>query len=170
MNRGYTVQRFRDLVKEIRSTMPEITLSTDILVGFPGETEEGVQQTLDLMEEIMFLYSYMYHFNPREGTKAFDLPGRISEEVKRERLSRVIALQQKHTKELLKARIGSQEVVLIEGISRKNADELITRTEKDEMVAVPGPASLIGSFGLLTLSSLKGFTLRAKEIMPCPGV
>jgi tRNA-2-methylthio-N6-dimethylallyladenosine synthase len=75
----------------------------------------------------------------------------------------VIALQKKHTAELLKSRIGRTEVVLVEGISRKNADELITRTEKDEMVVVPGSKSLIGSFAMLTLSSLKGNTFRAKE-------
>ena len=170
MNRGYTSQEFLKLVKAIRSAMPDITLSTDILAGFPGETEEDFQEALNLMEEVKFLYSYMYHFNPREGTAAFGLPDRISEEVKRERLSRVISLQKKHTNELLKSRIGCTEIVLIEGISRKNADELITRTEKDEMVAVPGPKSLIGSFGKLVLSSLKGNTFRSKEIQPCPGV
>jgi tRNA-2-methylthio-N6-dimethylallyladenosine synthase len=170
MNRGYSAKHFVNLVREIRAAMPEITISTDILVGFPGETEEGVQQTLALMEEIKFLYSYMYYFNPREGTKAFNLPGRLSEEIKKERLSRVIALQEKHTSELLKRRLGNTEIVLVEGISRKNADELITRTERDEMVAVPGPKSLIGSFGKLTLSSLKGNTFRAKEILSCPGV
>jgi len=165
MNRGYTAESFLELVKEIRSAMPEITLSTDILVGFPGETEEDVEQTLHFMEEIKFLYSYMYHFNPREGTKAFDFPGRIADEVKKERLERVIALQQKITKQLLKTRIGSTETVLIEGISRKNADELITRTEKDEMAVVPGPKSMIGSFGKLVLSGLKGNTFRAKELL-----
>ena len=170
MNRGYTVERFLEIVREIRTAMPGISLSTDILVGFPGETEEDVRQTLQLMEEVKFLYSFMYHFNPREGTAAFDLPDRIGEEVKRERLSRVIALQKKHTHELLKKRLGSTEVVLVEGISRKNADELITRTEKDEMAAVPGPGSMIGSFAKLTISSLKGNTFRAKELVPCPGV
>jgi tRNA-2-methylthio-N6-dimethylallyladenosine synthase len=169
MNRGYTAQRFFDLVREIRAAMPGITLSTDILVGFPGETEDDLEQTLNLMEEVKFLYAYMYHFNPREGTKAFDLPDRIGEDVKRQRLSRVIALQKKHTAQLLKSRIGSTEVVLVEGISRKNADELITRTEKDEMAAVPGHKSMIGSFAKLTLSSLKGNTFRAKEIIQCPG-
>jgi tRNA-2-methylthio-N6-dimethylallyladenosine synthase len=169
MNRSYTAQSFLELVREIRAAMPGITLSTDILVGFPGETEEDVEQTLQLMEEIKFLYSYMYYFNPREGTKAFDLPGRIAEEVKKERLARVIALQLKITNQLLKDRIGSTETVLIEGISRKNADELITRTEKDEMAAVPGPKSMIGAFGKLVLSGLKGNTFRAKEILPCPG-
>jgi tRNA-2-methylthio-N6-dimethylallyladenosine synthase len=169
MNRGYTRERFLELVNELRSKMPGVTLSTDILVGFPGETEEDLEETLKLMEEVKFLYSFMYHFNPREGTKAFDLPDRIGENVKRQRLSRVITLQKKHTKELLKARLGSMEVVLVEGISRKNADELITRTEKDEMAVVPGKASMIGSFAKLTLSDIKGNTFRAKEVLPCPG-
>jgi len=165
MNRGYTTERFLELVMEIRRAMPDITISTDILVGFPGETEEDVEKTLELMEEVKFIYSFMYHFNPREGTAAFGLPDRISEEVKRERLSRVIALQKKHTSQLLKSRIGSTEVALVEGISRKNADELITRTEKDEMVVVPGSKALIGTFVKLTLSSLKGNTFRARQLI-----
>jgi len=164
MNRGYTRERYLALVGEIRAAMPEISLSTDILVGFPGETEEDAQEALSLMEETRFLYAYMYHFNPREGTAAYALPDRVSEEVKLERLARVIALQEQHTAELLKKRIGARETVLIEGISRKNADELVTRTEKDERVVVPGPASRIGSFAELTLSSLRGNTFRAKEI------
>ncbi|MCL2214235.1 MAG: tRNA (N6-isopentenyl adenosine(37)-C2)-methylthiotransferase MiaB [Treponema sp.] len=170
MNRNYTRKSFLELVSAIRSAMPGVSLSTDILVGFPGETENDFDEALSLMEEVKFFYSYMYHFNPREGTKAFDLPDRIEDEVKKERLLRVINLQKKHTAELLKARIGSTEIVLVEGISRKNADELITRTEKDEMVAVPGNKSMIGAFGSLTLSSLKGNTFRSKEIRTCPGV
>ena len=82
----------------------------------------------------------------------------------------MIALQKKHTQELLKSRIGCTETVLVEGISRKNADELITRTEKDEKVAVPGPKSMIGSFARVQLSSIKGNTFRAKEVLEkCPG-
>jgi tRNA-2-methylthio-N6-dimethylallyladenosine synthase len=164
MNRRYTRERYLELAAEIREAMPDITLSTDILVGFPGETEEDLELTLDLMEQVKFHYAYMYHYNPREGTAAYALPNRISEEIKRDRLARVIALQQKHTQELLKRRIGSREEVLIEGISRKNADELIGRTERDEMVAVPGEPSAIGSFAEVTLSSLRGNTFRAKEI------
>jgi tRNA-2-methylthio-N6-dimethylallyladenosine synthase len=116
------------------------------------------------MEEVQFLYAYMYHYNPREGTAAYKLPSKVSEEVKRERLSRVINLQKKHTSTLLKKRIGAQEIALIEGISRKNADELVTRTERDEMAVVPGPASLIGTFAKLTLSGLRGNTFRATLI------
>jgi tRNA-2-methylthio-N6-dimethylallyladenosine synthase len=141
--------------------MPELSLSTDILVGFPGETEEDLQAALSLMEEVKFLYAYMYHFNPREGTAAYKLPGRIDEGLKKERLSRVIALQKRHTREILKSRIGSEVTVLIEGISRKNADELISRTERDEMAALPGNAGVMGSFRKITLSSLRGNTFRS---------
>jgi len=158
MNRGYTREMYLGLVSQIRKAMPSVSLSTDILIGFPGETEDDVRQTLDLMEEVKFLYSYMYHYNPREGTKAFEIPGRIDENLKRERLSRVISLQKKHTTQLLKSRIGSRETVLVEGISRKNADELITRTERDEMAVVKGNPAMVGSFLTITLSGLRGNT------------
>jgi len=164
MNRRYTREQYLELVSRLRSALPDLSLSTDFLVGFPGETEDDLEETLNLMEEVRFLYAYMYHFNPREGTAAYTLPGRISEELKRKRLSRVIALQKRHTAELLKSRIGREAVVLVEGISRKNADELISRTERDEMVVVPGSAALTGSFGRVTLSSLRGNTFRAPFI------
>jgi tRNA-2-methylthio-N6-dimethylallyladenosine synthase len=165
MNRRYTRERYLDLVADLRSAMPDITISTDILVGFPGETEDDVKQTLDLMDEVKFLYSYMYHYNPREGTAACKLPDRIRDEVKKERLSRVIEKQSRHTEELLRSRLGRKERVLIEGISRKNADELITRTEHDEMAAVPGKSEWIGKFGVLDLQDISGNTFRSSEII-----
>jgi tRNA-2-methylthio-N6-dimethylallyladenosine synthase len=167
MNRGYTREAYLELVAEIREAMPDISLSTDMLIGFPGETQGDLEQTLSLMEAVKFLYAYMYHYNPREGTAAFTLPGRISEATKRQRLARVIALQKGHTLELLQSRIGLRVKVLIEGISRKNANELLARTERDEMVVVPGSPALIGSFANLHISSLQGNTFRAKELSLC---
>ena len=166
MNRRYTRERYRELVSILKSAMPELSLSTDILVGFPGETEKDLEETLELMEEVKFLYAYMYHYNPREGTAAYDLPNRVAEDVKRRRLGQVIELQKKHTQELLKSRVGERALVLVEGISRKNADELICRTERDEMAAVRGSPALIGSFAELTLSSLRGNTFRAENLCP----
>jgi len=162
MNRQYTRQRYIDLVSELRSALPDVSLSTDILVGFPGETEDDHAQTLALMSEMKFLYAYMYHYNPREGTPAYALPDRIAEDVKRKRLAEVIALQKRHTTELLKNRIGSSATVLIEGISKKNADELLCRTERDETVVVRGSSAAIGSFGKLSLDSLRGNTFRSQ--------
>jgi tRNA-2-methylthio-N6-dimethylallyladenosine synthase len=163
MNRKYTRERYLDLVAELREAMPGISLSTDLLIGFPGETEENVEETLALMEEVKFLYSYMYHYNPREGTAAYALPDRVPDTIKQKRLARVIALQKQHTVELLDARIGAEAAVLIEGVSRKSKDELICRTERDEMVVAPGDSSLIGEFAEVTLSLLRGNTFRAKE-------
>jgi len=164
MNRRYTREQYLEHAANLRSAMPNLTLSTDILVGFPGETEEDVEATLALMNEVKFLYAYMYHFNPREGTAANELPGRIDREIKGERLSRVIALQKRHTTELLKKRVGENVTALIEGISRKNADELVCRTEHDEMMVVPGKAELIGSFVSLKISSLRGNTFKGSFI------
>ena len=164
MNRRYTRELYLDLVDRLRSALPGLSLSTDFLVGFPGETDGDFDKLLSLMDKVKFLYAYMYHYNPREGTAAFSLPGRVSAEVKRERLSRVIALQKRHTGELLKARLGKEVTVLIEGISRKNADELICRTERDEMAVVSGSGDLLGTFARLTLSSLKGNTFRCQMV------
>jgi tRNA-2-methylthio-N6-dimethylallyladenosine synthase len=163
MNRRYTREQYLDLVGQLRSALPGSSLSTDILVGFPGETDEDLEAVLSLMEEVKFLYAYMYHYNPREGTAAYNLPGRIDEDVKRRRLSRVIALQKRHTTGLLKSRVGAEATVLIEGISRKNADELISRTERDEMVVVPASSGSLGSFVTVTLSSLRGNTFRSTK-------
>jgi tRNA-2-methylthio-N6-dimethylallyladenosine synthase len=163
MNRRYTRERYIELVAEIREAMPNISLSTDILIGFPGETDEDVSSVLSLMEEIKFLYSYMYHYNPREGTEAYKLPNRIPDEIKQKRLSQVIELQKAHTQALLQSRIGSEVKVLVEGISRKRDDELIGRTERDEMVVFPGEISRIGSFSQVKLLSLNGNTFKAEN-------
>jgi tRNA-2-methylthio-N6-dimethylallyladenosine synthase len=163
MNRHYSREQYLTLIDNLRSSLPDLSFSTDILVGFPGETEEDVEATLSLMEKVKFLYAYMYHFNPREGTAAYSLPDRIPAGIKSERLSRVIALQKRHTLEILKSRLGKEVTVLIEGISRKNADELISRTGRDEMVVFQGGKEECGSFVQVRLSSLKGNTFRAKR-------
>jgi tRNA-2-methylthio-N6-dimethylallyladenosine synthase len=170
MNRRYTRERYLELVDEIRKNLPDASLSTDILIGFPGETEDDVEATLDLMNTVRFAYAYMYHYNPREGTAAYALPNRISEVVKKERLGRIIELQQTHTKEAMRARIGIKATVLVEGLSRRNDAELVGRTARDEMVVFPGSPSLIGSFVEVPLLSLRGTTFRAKEAVPCLGV
>jgi tRNA-2-methylthio-N6-dimethylallyladenosine synthase len=158
MNRRYTREAYLELAGRLRAS--GISLSTDIMVGFPGETERDLEETLDLMDRVRFSYAYMYHYNPREGTAAAELPGRIEYRTKIERLSRVIALQKAHRIEWLKSRIGSRELVLVEGISRKNADEYSTRTERDDTAVVSGNAEL-GSFAWARLRSLKGTTFRA---------
>jgi tRNA-2-methylthio-N6-dimethylallyladenosine synthase len=164
MNRRYTREQYIELVTKIRSAMPDISISTDILVGFPGETEEDFEEILTLMNEIKFLYAYTYHYNPREGTAAACLPGRIPEEVKHARLSRVIALQQQHTLASLQSRLGKTELVLAEGPSKKNKSELLCRSERDEMIVVQGDPNLAGSFFEVRIDGVNGRTLTGRKV------
>ncbi|MFA6508265.1 MAG: tRNA (N6-isopentenyl adenosine(37)-C2)-methylthiotransferase MiaB [Treponemataceae bacterium] len=164
MNRRYTRERYLELVDEIRSELPGVSLSTDILIGFPGETEEDLEETLDLMKRVRFSNAYMYHYNPREGTAAYALPGRIDEAVKKERLARVIELQLAQTKEAMRSRVGFRETVIVDCVAKRNTNELLSRTQRDEMVVFPGDASMIGRFVDLEISSLRGMTFRSKGL------
>jgi tRNA-2-methylthio-N6-dimethylallyladenosine synthase len=160
MNRRYTREDYLALVQKLRKAIPDVTLSTDILVGFPGETEDDLAAVLSLMDEVRFLYAYMYHYNPREGTAAFSLPGRIPDEVKKARLARVIETQGAHTAARLKVRLGSRVTALVEGASRNNAQELLCRTDHDEQVVVKSVTVKPGDFIEVTLESLVGNTFR----------
>ncbi|MDR2150334.1 MAG: tRNA (N6-isopentenyl adenosine(37)-C2)-methylthiotransferase MiaB [Spirochaetaceae bacterium] len=164
MNRLYTREQYLELVKKIREYMPDITLSTDILIGFPGETEDDLALTVDLMEQVRFIYAFMYHYNRRVGTAADQFPDHVPDLLKRERLARIIALQKQHTQEYLRNRIGESAPVLVERSSPKNPDELLCRTAQDEMVVTAGPASLIGSFAVVQLLSLQGNTFRGLRL------
>jgi tRNA-2-methylthio-N6-dimethylallyladenosine synthase len=165
MNRRYSREAYLALVGRMKSAIPGLSLSTDILVGFPGETEDDVELTLDLMRRVGFSYSYMYHFNPREGTPAASMPDMVGERTKRERLARVIGLQKELTKSIMESRLGAVEEVLIEGASRRRKSELLARTQRDEMVVFPAPRSRIGSFARVRLTSLAGNTFRASELV-----
>jgi tRNA-2-methylthio-N6-dimethylallyladenosine synthase len=165
MNRRYKRADYINIIKKLRFSMPDITLSTDILIGFPGETEADFEQILDLMDEVRFNYAFMYHYNPREGTVAFDLPYRISEEIKRERLSRVINLQNMHTRQALNRSIDKECVVLVESVSRKNNNEFLCRSEHDEMCVTPYYSDInIGDFLTVRFKSLNGNTFKAERV------
>jgi tRNA-2-methylthio-N6-dimethylallyladenosine synthase len=168
MNRRYTREDYLTLVQKLRAAMPDITLSTDILVGFPGETEADVDAALSLMDETRFLYAYMYHYNPREGTAAYGLPGRIPDEVKKARLSRIIAAQGTHTVQCLKKRLGNRVTALVEGASRNDAGETLCRTEHDEQVVVKAAEAKPGDFIEVSLDSLAGNTFRGRRLTAEP--
>jgi tRNA-2-methylthio-N6-dimethylallyladenosine synthase len=164
MNRNYTSGRYLELVAAMRSAIPGVSLSTDILVGFPGETEEDLEATLSVMKQVGFSYSFMYHFNPREGTPAARLPERVPDKVKKARLARVIELQKALTAASLESRLGSVDEVLVEGRSRKSEAELLGRTSRDEMVVFAAPPSRVGSFARVRLVGLSGNTFKAVEV------
>ncbi len=164
MNRKYCVADYLELVGRIRERLPAVTLSTDILVGFPGETEDDVDATLDLMKKVRFAYAFMYYYNPRDGTPAASLAGPVTEKVKKERLARVIALQRELTRDMMRGMIGSEAIALVEGISKRKDDEVLARTDQDMMVVFEAPASRIGSFARVRLTGLRGNTFKAQEV------
>jgi tRNA-2-methylthio-N6-dimethylallyladenosine synthase len=164
MGRRYTREHYLALVSRIRKTIPAASLTTDILIGFPGETEEDYRLTLELMKEVRFEDAFTYRYNPREGTKAFELGDDVSEAEKQERLSGVIDLQRTITREAKKRKLGRITEVLVEGVSKKRRTELLARTEADDMVVFPGPPGLIGDFTRVRLQDLRGSTIKAELV------
>jgi len=158
MNRRYTASQYIDLVGMIRSYLPGIALSTDILVGFPGETEKDVEATISLMESVRFSEAYTYYYNPIDGTPASLRTDSVPEEEKLERLSRVITIQQRITREEKIKRLGTVPEVFAERISKRSEAEILGRTPQNDMAVFPGDPSLIGSFLRIRLKSLSGNT------------
>ncbi|MDZ7793313.1 MAG: tRNA (N6-isopentenyl adenosine(37)-C2)-methylthiotransferase MiaB [Spirochaetia bacterium] len=160
MNRKYTRDDYLQLVTQIRSSIDEPALTTDIMIGFPGETEADFQATLDLMQEVEFDDAFMYYFNPRSGTPAAEFEGQIDHQTKLNRLSEIIALQKEISRKRRVKRVGKEERVLVESPSKKNPRELLARTERDHRVVFPGDSSLIGQFVKVRIDSMIGNTLK----------
>ena len=159
MNRRYTREQYLDLVKRIKAKIPDVSLTTDIMMGFPGETEQDVEDTLDLMRQVKYESAMMYYYNPREGTPAAKME-QLPEQVRKDRLQRVIDLQLEHTHEQMIKRVGSSMKVLVEGVSRDDKSELLGQTEQHEKVAFKADRSLIGHFVKVKITELSGNTFR----------
>ena len=159
MNRRYTREQYLSLVERIKARIPEVSLTTDIMMGFPGETEADVEDTLDLMRRVKYESAMMYYYNPREGTPAAKME-QLPVEVRKERLQRVIDLQLEHTHEQMSKRVGSTVMVLVEGVSRDDKTELLGQTEQHEKIAFKAEKSLIGSFVNVKITELSGNTFR----------
>lgn len=164
MNRRYTREAYLALVKKIREKIPGIQLSTDIMLGFPGESEEDFKEAYSLMKEVRYESAFMYYFNPREGTPAAKMDGQIDLETKKDRLQKIIDLQLKITTEVMQERVGKTITVLADIISRDDKTELLGKTEQNERVAFKGKPSLIGHFVKVHLDSLNGNTFRGTLI------
>ncbi len=160
MNRRYSREDYIALVDRIRSKIPDVSLTTDIMVGFPGETDDDLELTLDLMREIRYENAFMYYYNPREGTPAASYADQIPLEVKKARLQRVIDLQLAVTAGEMARRTGQTVTVLAESVSRDNPDELLGKTEQDERVAFRADRALIGKFVDVRIDVLSGNTFR----------
>ncbi len=139
MGRGYTRAHYLDMVERLRLAMPDMGLSTDIMVGYPGETEEDFRQTLDLVRQARFTSAYTFMFSPREGTRAARMPEQIDMAVKRRRLSELIELQNAISRECNEEWVGRELQVLIEGPSRKDPQRMVGRSRQNHTVVLPGP-------------------------------
>ena len=145
MRRGYTVLEFKQKLRRLRAVRPDIPVSTDIIVGFPGETERDFQQTLDLTEETGFDQSFSFIYSRRPGTPAASLPDDVTAAEKSRRLARLQALLDSQARAISRAMVGSVQRVLVERPSRRDARQLAGRTENNRWVNFDGAASLIHS-------------------------
>ena len=164
MNRTYTREHFYDMAMNIREIMPNCGLSTDIIVGFPGETDEQFRETLDLMEAIKFNSAFTFKYSPRPYTKAEQFSDQISEEIKKIRLDEMLILQRKHTLELNQKMIGTFQQVLIEKESKKSNLHWAGRTDSNEWVIIEKNNINIKDIVPVEISNATGVILHGKEV------
>lgn len=161
MKRGYTVLEYKQKIRKLRAVRPDIAISTDLIVGFPGETEAEFGQTLKLVDDVGFDQSYSFVYSRRPGTPAASLTDATPDAVKRERLARLQAAINAHARRYSEAMVGSVQMVLVEGPSRKDPNELTGRTENMRAVNFPGPPRLVGQFVAVTITEARANSLRA---------
>ena len=164
MNRTYTKSEFISLANQIRDSLPNVGLSTDIIVGFPGEGSEEFDDTLDVMEKVHFDSAYTFKYSSRPGTKAAEFEDMISEEEKQSRLERVIDMQKKHTLLQNQKRIGTIEMVLVEKESKRSANHWAGRTDSNKWVIFEKNNFKIGELVPIKIINAKGITLRGETI------
>ena len=137
MNRTYTIEHYLGIIERARKIIPGVTFSTDIIAGFPTETEEEHKMTLDVMAKVRYDGAYMFKYSPREGTRAFKMDDDIPEEVKSRRLTEIIDQQQKIAYEINQELIGTEDIVLIENLSKKSDQFYSGRTGTNKIVILP---------------------------------
>lgn len=164
MKRGYTAMEYKSTVRKLRAVRPGISMSSDFIVGFPGETEADFAQMMKLIEDIGFDDSFSFVFSPRPGTPAAALHDETPHDVKLKRLYRLQSLVTEQARRISDSRLGTVQRVLVEGPSRKDASELSGRTECNRMVSFKGPQRLIGQMIDVTITQVNAHSLRG-EVM-----
>ena len=163
MNRHYTREQYLEKVRRLREAVPGIGLSTDIIVGFPGETERQFEDTLSLVEEVHYDSAFTFIYSPRTGTRAAEMDNQIPEAVSGERIQRLIALQEELQKETLKRFIGTQEEVLVEGLSRRSKEAVSGKGMHAVSVTLAGGSEDIGKIVPCRITGIKNNTLTAER-------
>ncbi len=164
MNRKYTREQYLGLVKKLREAVPEITISTDIIVGFPGETEEDFEETLSLAKEVRYDSAFTFLYSIRKGTPAEKYEDQIPETVKHERFNRLVEVMNAISQEKNAAYVGRSCKVLVEGESKKDSDILTGRTDGFKLVDFPGSRDLIGEIVDVEITESGTFSLKGRLI------
>jgi tRNA-2-methylthio-N6-dimethylallyladenosine synthase len=162
MKRGYTALEFKDRIRKLRAVRPDISVTSDFIVGFPGETERDFEATLRLVRELDIDQSFSFLYSRRPGTPAASLPDEVPHEEKQARLLRLQALLEEQAQARNRSLVGTRQRVLVERPSRKNAAELAGRTEDNRWVNFAGPERLIGHFVDLDITEAKAHSLRGR--------
>jgi len=162
MKRGYTALEYRSIIRRLRAARPDVSVSSDFIVGFPGETEADFEATLKLARELEFDDSYCFIYSPRPGTPAAELADPISADVKSARLQRLQAQIQSQADAVSERMVGTTERVLVEGTSRRRSHELAGRTGNNRVVNFAGPADLVHRFTDVRITERQPHSLRGE--------
>ena len=163
MNRTYTVEHYLERIEKARQVIPNVSFSTDIIAGFPTETEEDHKMTLDVLREVRYDGAFMFKYSARERTKAYEMGDDVPDEVKTRRLNEIIELQQKISYEINQTLIGKKFEVLIEDYSKKSNDFYMGRTDTNKIVILPKEGLNIGDYCIATITRANSATLFADK-------
>ena len=164
MNRHYTKEDYLLLVKKIREKLPEIALTTDIIVGFPGETEEDFEETLDVVSKVRYDSAYTFIYSKRSGTPAASMEDQVPEDVVKERFAKLLKVVQTISAERTNEKLGMTEPVLIEQVNEQDESLVTGRLSNNAVVHLPGDASMIGSIVPVLLKESKGFYYMGQRV------
>ena len=162
MKRGYTALEFKQKIRKLRAVRPDISISSDFIVGFPGETDADFEKTMKLIEDVGFDQSFSFIYSRRPGTPAADLPDEVSDPVKHARLERLQQHINAHAAGISRAMVGSVQTVLVEGPSKKDPNELTGKTENMRSVNFAGHPRLVGQFVEVVITEALSNSLRGR--------
>lgn len=164
MNRHYTKEGYLELVRKVREAMPEITLSTDIIVGFPGETEEDFQETLDVIRKARYCTAFTFIYSKRTGTPAAKMENQVPEDVVKDRFDRMLQVLNPIVHEVTEEQVGKVLPVLVEEVSKHDENILTGRTEQNTLVHFSGSKDLIGQMVPVKIIENKTFYVIGERI------
>jgi tRNA-2-methylthio-N6-dimethylallyladenosine synthase len=164
MNRRYTTEYYRKLVDKLRSYIPDISITTDIIVGFPGETEEDFEETLELLEAVKFDFAFTFLYSKRTGTPAAENPDQVDEATKKERFQRLVNLQNRISREINGKFLGTVAEVLVEGLSRDSISTYTGRTRANKIVNFKGTGDLVGKLVKVKVERVQTWSLEGSLV------